>query len=129
MAADGMSIDLDELFESLPNRWKVRIKFSAHLFEGFPCWEWHGWNDGKDNGRGHAKTKIQGKAVYVHRAIYEMVAGDVPAEYVMDHRCENMPCCNPKHLEVVTVRENTYRGGARLFGPNGAYGESEEVPF
>lgn len=35
---------------------------------------------------------------------------DVPKGMVADHLCNNPPCINPEHLEVVTVAENVRRG-------------------
>lgn len=76
-----------------------------------PCWMWTGWN----SANGYGKVKIEGRAHMAHRAIYERLVGPIPACHVLDHRCRNRACCNPAHLEPVTVRENTHRGNAVLF--------------
>lgn len=51
-----------------------------------------------------------------HRLIYTMLIGEIPEGMVLDHLCRNRRCVNPHHLEPVTVKENTHRGEAKLFG-------------
>lgn len=76
-----------------------------------PCWIWTGWN----SANGYGKVKIKGRAHMAHRAIYECLAAPIPDGHVLDHHCRNRACCNPLHLEPVTIRENTHRGNAVLF--------------
>lgn len=45
-----------------------------------------------------------------HRVIYELVVGPVPRELVCDHLCRVTSCVNPKHIEIVTNKENIVRG-------------------
>lgn len=51
-----------------------------------------------------------GKDVLVHRKVYELLVGPIPDGMTIDHLCRNRKCCNPDHLEVVTMRENVLRG-------------------
>jgi hypothetical protein len=45
-----------------------------------------------------------------HRAVWEEIRGPIPDGMVLDHTvCGNKLCCNPDHLEVVTLAENTAR--------------------
>jgi hypothetical protein len=46
----------------------------------------------------------------VHRLLYELTVGPVPAGLDLDHLCRNRACCRPDHLEPVTRRENLARG-------------------
>jgi hypothetical protein len=73
------------------------------------CLEWTG---NKPNGRyGRFRTGgTNAPIVQVHRWLYERWVGPIPEGLVLDHLCRNMVCVNPKHLEPVTVLENTQRG-------------------
>ena len=51
-----------------------------------------------------------GKMAYAHRVAYELANGSVPAGLCLDHLCRQRSCCNPDHLEPVTVAENNRRG-------------------
>lgn len=75
------------------------------------CWEWVG----ELNRNGYGWFKRRGKRVMVHKETYEQIHGPVPEGLVVDHGCRNRRCCNPRHLEAVTVKVNTERGGAVLF--------------
>lgn len=46
----------------------------------------------------------------VHRVSYQISKGRIPKELVIDHRCNQPLCVNPKHLKAVTPRENILRG-------------------
>lgn len=48
----------------------------------------------------------------VHRLTYQVLVGPIPDGSVIDHLCRVRKCCNPAHLEPVTVRENIRRGEA-----------------
>ena len=50
------------------------------------------------------------KSVKAHRLSYEIFRGKIPDGLTIDHLCRNRACCNPEHLEPVTMGENTRRG-------------------
>lgn len=93
--------------EALPPRMVPRI-----LVTPSGCWEWQG----ELNRNGYGRVWIDGKRLMTHRVVYELVVGPIPEWLVLDHLCRNRPCCNPEHMDPVTVRENTLRGEAVLFG-------------
>lgn len=77
---------------------------------GGPCLIYQGnWSDGK----GFKKIRWRGKSVYVHRLAWAAEYGHTDDMYVRDHICRNRGCCNPRHLEPVTVKENTLRGNGK----------------
>ena len=83
----------------------------------WPCYLWP-WNT---SGRGNygritdaGRNGVKGKDVFAHRAAYELYKGPVPENMVLDHRCGNVLCINPWHLEAVTMKENSRRGDREL---------------
>jgi hypothetical protein len=71
---------------------------------------------GRENRNGYSRVRWQGKELMAHRLSYEAHVGPIPDGLLLDHKCRMRPCINPAHLEPVTVRENTLRGEAKLFG-------------
>ena len=57
-----------------------------------------------------AIRKDKWKNVRAHRFAYEMLVALIPKDKELDHLCRNHACVNPKHLEVVTHKENCVRG-------------------
>lgn len=71
------------------------------------CWLW----TGGDNGVGHGKFRYQGKKnCLAHRVAYSLLVRPIPDGLTIDHLCRVPACVNPRHLEVVTLRENVLRG-------------------
>ena len=66
------------------------------------CWEWqrcrtpHGYGD----------AQVGGKHVRAHRAAWDIFRGAIPLGMCVLHKCDNPPCCNPKHLFLGTQRDN-----------------------
>lgn len=83
-----------------------RIANSIEVTES-GCWEWTMSIDAQ----GYGRISIDGYSAYaVHRASYETFVGPIPDGLVIDHLCRNRCCCNPDHLETVTMQVNTLRG-------------------
>lgn len=83
------------------------------------CWLFTGrW----ESRNGYGRLEYQGKPTVFHRVIYELLVGPIPDGLLLDHKCRVPACCNPDHLEPVTVKENTDRGLGVLyqFRPNGS---------
>lgn len=70
------------------------------------CQEW----PGSINSNGYGKISLWGIGTYyVHRVMYGITHGYVPAE--LDHICRNRRCARPDHLEAVSHLENLRRAG------------------
>ena len=71
------------------------------------CVEWTGVIAGKGYGRIYVTRT---RSVMAHRAIYEGCFGKIPDGLVIDHLCRKPNCINPRHMEIVTNKENVLRG-------------------
>ncbi|MFA6992669.1 MAG: HNH endonuclease [Candidatus Gracilibacteria bacterium] len=67
------------------------------------CWAWIGTKIPS----GYSQIWCCGKMVNAHRFSYELHFGKIPKGKIIMHKCDNPQCCNPKHLEVGTYKDNT----------------------
>lgn len=51
---------------------------------------------------GYPTIWLNGKDVYAHRAVYEMMVGPIPVGHHIHHICENRNCVKPQHLEALS---------------------------
>lgn len=73
------------------------------------CWPWLAGTDAN----GYGKFTVDGRPVPAHRFAYECFNGPIEPGLVLDHFiCNNPPCCNPSHVQPVTIAENVSRGHA-----------------
>lgn len=78
-----------------------------------PCWLWTGAKAVNGYGViGRGPRNATGTRL-VHRIVWELLVGEIPDGYDLDHLCRVRACCNPDHLEPVTRAENVARGGRR----------------
>lgn len=93
-------------------------RFWSMVDQGPGCWLW----TGGCTQYGYGRIYPERAAVQVHRFVYELLVGPIPAGYEVDHTCHNFDatckggntclhrrCVNPAHLEAVTKRENMHR--------------------
>lgn len=72
-----------------------------------PC---HIPNKTPNKANGYVYVWRDGRPFRLHRLMYEGRYGLIPEGMVIDHLCRQRDCCNPDHIEAVTVAVNTRRG-------------------
>lgn len=72
------------------------------------CWNWIGYIAPN----GYGSMGIKHKTINAHKISYELFVKKVPKGLTLDHLCRNIKCVNPKHLEIVTLKENILRGNS-----------------
>ncbi len=91
-----------EILAALPARVRSQIVESPS-----GCWEW----TGRSLRGGYGRPSINGRLTLLHRFVWEMVHGPIPAGEgyhgtCVIHGCDNPPCCNPAHMSLGTHQEN-----------------------
>lgn len=87
------------------NKKPIEDRLRKYVKKTKSCWEWTGCKSS-----GYGVTYKDGRQVYAHRLMYEMYVSKIPQGLVCDHICRNRSCVNPKHIEIVSIKENVLRG-------------------
>lgn len=81
-------------------------KVEPYIHKTRKCWLWKG----TISPNGYGVLNFKGKNYQAHRVVYSKLVTDIPPELRIDHLCRVRHCVNPKHLQVVSNRENVLRG-------------------
>lgn len=104
-----MALTLTDL--CLPERIRARIDTDGpipkepHTPVNGQCWLFQGYHIAL----GYPYTSLNGKDSPAHRVIFHLATGQDVAGFDVDHRCRNVGCVNPNHMEAVTHAENQAR--------------------
>lgn len=85
-------------------RENIRFEFCRNPELEPLCWIWTG--PFSNRGYGHLAS---GRVWTTHKMAYRLLVGEVPDGLTLDHLCRIPLCCNPAHLEPVTLQENMHR--------------------
>jgi len=88
-------------------QWKLFELIKKGSFSKKGCFEWNGCCD-KD-GYGYTTFSPFGKKIQykVHRLIYVLLIGEIPANMFICHSCDNPKCFNINHLFLGTPKDNS----------------------
>ena len=73
------------------------------------CWVWQAYKQ-----LGYGKFKYEGIMQLAHRVSFRLFVGEFDKSLVVDHICFNKACINPAHLQLLTLEENSRRGGKKV---------------
>ena len=96
-------VSLSETPEDVRDRFF--LLFEKYAEKGEKCWEWTGY---KTRGYGEIQVRKQSRRYRfrAHRYAYLLFKGEIPDHLMVDHMCLNRGCVNPRHLRLVTNKQN-----------------------
>ena len=103
-----------------PGELSERDRFESKFSKGDGCWEW----TAALNHKGYGQFRAGSRDVPAHRYSYALYVGPIPTGMQIDHLCMNRRCVNPRHLRVVTNKQNGEHKGRSSNNTSGFRGVS-----
>jgi hypothetical protein len=85
--------------------YKTAFRFMRHVRKGVAeeCWFWTGYVCA----RGYPRFWVEGRSsALAHRVSYALFKGPIKRDKVIDHKCNNIRCVNPEHLQATSQSNN-----------------------
>lgn len=98
--------------EDVPHDARLRVARALAALPPDPdtgCQIWQGYRDSK----GYGQISVGGRACWVHRVMFALFKGPIPAGETVHHTCTEPSCVNPDHLSLLSRGENAAEGNRR----------------
>lgn len=83
-------------------------RFLLKVAKSPDCWHWMG----ATQSRGYGQLIVNGSTMLAHRFSYTYYIGEIPKGMTIHHTCSVRNCVNPKHLKVLSQKENNLIGNS-----------------
>ena len=99
------------------SKWcSLRCALVAHVAKGGPdeCWLW----TAKSKSRGYGQVQFRKQRLFAHHVALDLAYPEQSLrrrteKLTVSHRCHVSLCCNPSHLELMTLEENVRQNRGR----------------
>ena len=84
-------------------------RFIVKLDKSGKCWIWKAYK----NKYGYGVFRFNKKMGLAHRFAFIYYVRELLPKETVDHKCFNRACCNPKHLQALSHKDNVERSTKR----------------